>query len=290
MRMRTIALATLAVVLGTTVPLVAPLPANAEPGDAKSMAEAHQHDAPTPTPAVKMEPRVPVETQEGVVYGKSDVTEYKGYLARPKDAKGPMPGIIVIHEWWGLNDNIRAMTRRLAGEGYTALAVDLYAGKTASDPATAQKLMQDAAANEAAGIANLKAAYEYLVRQEKATSVGTIGWCAGGGWSLKTALALPDKVNATVMYYGAVETDPKKLAPLKMPILGNFAGDDQAIPPSAVKEFEKALKDAGKSVDIKIYEGANHAFANSSGKNYKPDAAEDAWKRTVAFFAKALRR
>jgi len=287
MRMRTIALMAL-VVCCAALALVTIRPASAEPGDAKSMAQAHQHDAPTPTPAAKMEPKVPFDTKD-VVYGKGESGEYKGYLARPKDAKGPLPGIIVIQEWWGLNDNIRAMTRRLAGEGYTALAVDMYGGKTASDPQTAMKMMQDANANEAAGIANVKAAYDYLVNEQKAGKVGTIGWCFGGGWSLKTALALPDKVDATVMYYGQPVTDPKKLAPLKMPILGNFAGDDQGIPPSAVKEFEKALKDAGKNADIKIYEGANHAFANSSGKAYNPEAAEDAWKRTVAFFAKYLK-
>jgi len=288
MRLRTIALTAAAVTLFAAAALVALRPASAEPGDAKSMAQSHQHDTPTPTPAAMTEPRVPVEARE-VSYGKTDSAELKGYLARPKGAKGPLPGLIVIHEWWGLNDNIRAMTRRLAGEGYTALAVDLYAGKNATDPQAAMALMQAADANEAAGIANVKAAYDYLVTEQKAGTVGTIGWCFGGGWSLKTALALPDKVDATVMYYGKVVTDTKALEPLKMPILGNFAGDDQGIPPSAVKEFEKALKADGKTVDIKIYEGANHAFANPSGKAYKPEAAEDAWKRTVAFFKKNLR-
>jgi carboxymethylenebutenolidase len=245
MRLRPIAFAMLAVAFIAAFSLMAPRSAQAEPGDAKSMAQAHQHDAPTPTPAAKMDPRVPVEARE-VSYGKTGAAELKGYLARPKGAQGPLPAVIVIHEWWGLNDNVRAMTRRLAGEGYAALAVDLYAGKNAGDPEGAMKLMQDANANEAAGIANVKAAYDYLAGEQKATSVGTIGWCFGGGWSLKTALALPDKVNATVMYYGAVVTDPAKLAPLKMPILGNFAGDDKGIPPSAVKEFEKALKAADK--------------------------------------------
>lgn len=281
-------LVSLALSLALTAGGVAIRPASAEPGDAKSMAEAHQHDAPTPTPAVKMEPRVPVEAHE-VTYATLGGKAIKGYLARPKDAKALFPGLIVIHEWWGLNDNVRAMTRRLAGEGYTALAVDLYAGKSAADPDGAMKLMQAANDDEAAGIANVKAAYDYLKKDQKAPKVGTVGWCFGGGWSLKTALALPDKVNATVMYYGQVVTDPKKLAPLKMPILGNFAGEDKGIPPSNVKAFEQALKDAGKSVDIKIYEGANHAFANPSGQAYKADAAEDAWKRTVEFFAKNLK-
>jgi carboxymethylenebutenolidase len=284
MRARTIALAALSLSFAAG----APRSAHAEPGDAKSMAESHQHDAPTPSPAAKMEPRVPVETKE-VTYATIGGKPVKGYLARPEGAKGPLPGLIVIQEWWGLNDNIRQMTKRLAGEGYAALAVDLYGGKTASDPDTAMKMMQAASEDEANGIANVKAAYDYLVNELKAPKVGTVGWCFGGGWSLKTALALPDKVDATVIYYGAVVTDPKTLAPLKMPILGNFAGEDKSITPASVKAFEQALKDAGKSADIKIYEGANHAFANPSGKSYKADAAEDAWKRTVDFFAKHLK-
>src|SRR4030095_14309210 len=97
---------------------------------------------------------------------------------------------------WRINDNIRAMTRRLAGEGYTALAVDLYAGKNASDPENATKLMQEANKNEAAGIANVKAAYQFLVDEQKAPSVGTIGWCFGGRWSLPTGRGAPHQVHA----------------------------------------------------------------------------------------------
>ena len=288
MRRMTLATLTPALSLILIGGLVAARPARAESGDAASMMKEHKHDAPTATPAVKVEPRVPVDAKE-VTYATVGGKPVKGYLARPQGAKGPLPGLIVIHEWWGLNDNVRAMARRLAGEGYAALAVDLYAGKTAADPEAAMKLMQAASDNEAPGIANVKGAYDYLTKDQKAPKVGTVGWCFGGGWSLKTALALPDKVNATVMYYGQVVTDPKKLAPLQMPILGNFAGEDKGITPANVKAFEQALKDGGKSVDIKIYEGANHAFANASGKAYKADAADDAWKRTVDFFAKNLK-
>ncbi|HSF39286.1 MAG TPA: dienelactone hydrolase family protein, partial [Thermoanaerobaculia bacterium] len=121
-----------------------------------------------------------------------------------------------------------------------------------------------------------------------AKKIGSIGWCFGGGWSLATAMLLPDKIDATVMYYGRVETDPKKLAPIKAPILGFFGGKDKSIPVDNVRAFEKALKDLGKPVEIHIYENADHAFANASGGNYNPEAAKDSWTKTTAFLKKNL--
>jgi len=256
---------------------------------ASAMHEAHQHDAPVATPVAEAAPRQEVEGKD-VVYATLGGKEVHGYLARPKAAKGPLPGLIVIQEWWGLNDNVRAATRRLAGEGYAALAVDLYGGQVATDPDGATKLMQATLQNFDAGVENVKAAYAYLDTQEKSPKIGVLGWCFGGGWSLQTALALPDKIDATVMYYGRTVTDPAKLAPLQMPILGLFGAEDQSIPPATVKEFEAALAKAGKKATIKIYPGASHAFANPSGKSYNAAAATDAWKLTTEFLALYLQK
>jgi carboxymethylenebutenolidase len=256
--------------------------------DAAKMAEQHKHDKPTATAAATAAPAQAV-TGEDVVYATVGGKPVHGYLARPKAAKGPLPGLIVIHEWWGLNDNIRGMARRLAGEGYTALAVDLYGGQTADTPDKAKELMGAVLKDTAAGADNVKQAYAYLTTHEKAPRVGAIGWCFGGGWSLQTALLLPDKVAADVIYYGHLETDKAKLSPLKMPILGFFGGKDQSIPVSSVREFEKDLKELGKSVEVHVYDDADHAFANASGGNYNAKDAEDAWKRTTAFFRKNLK-
>ncbi|HEX3127052.1 MAG TPA: dienelactone hydrolase family protein, partial [Thermoanaerobaculia bacterium] len=185
--------------------------------------------------------------------------------------------------------NIRQMAQRLAGEGYTALAVDLYGGQVADTPEKAQELMKAVLANTAEGAENVRQAYEYLETKEKAPKIGVIGWCFGGGWSLQTALLMPNKIDATVIYYGHLEMDKAKLGLLKMPILGFFGGKDQSIPVASVKEFEKTLKDLGKWVEIHIYDDANHAFANPSGGNYNEAAAKDAWQRTVAFLAKNLK-
>lgn len=224
-----------------------------------------------------------------MVYGQVGGKPVRGYLAKPKSAQGPLPGLIVIHEWWGLNDNIRRMTDRLAGEGYAALAVDLYDAQTATDPQQAQKIMQAVMANTAPGEENLRQAYNYLETQQKAPKIGVIGWCFGGGWSLRAALLLPDKIDATVIYYGFVETDKAKLAPLAMPIAGFFGKEDSAIPMTTPLAFQKALQELGKTQEIYIYDGADHAFANPSGGSYNAEAAQDSWQKTTAFLAKNLK-
>jgi carboxymethylenebutenolidase len=256
--------------------------------DMEKMAQEHQHDKPVATAAATTPPAQEV-TGEDVVYATVDGKPVKGYLARPKSAKGPLPAILVVHEWWGLNDNIRQMAKRLAGEGYTALAVDLYGGQVADTPDKAMELMKATLANTAQGSDNVRQAYAFLETKQKAPKIGVIGWCFGGGWSLQTALLLPDKIDATVIYYGHLETDKAKLGKLSMPVIGFFGGKDQSIPVASVQAFEAALKELGKSIEVHVYDGASHAFANPSGGAYNEAAAKDAWQRTVAFLAKNLK-
>jgi carboxymethylenebutenolidase len=254
---------------------------------AERMAKEHAHDAPVANPASQTAPAVEVEASD-VQYATVDGRPVTGYLARPAAAKGPRPGLIVIHEWWGLNDNIRAMTRRLAGEGYLALAVDLYGSQVAADRDTALSLMTATNEHPAAAEDNLRQAYAYLADQRGAPAVGSIGWCFGGGWSLNTALLLPDRLDAAVIYYGHLVSDPQRLATLEMPILGLFGEQDQGIPLDSVRAFEGALRGLGKDAKIIVYPGADHAFANPSGSNYQPETAEKAWLETVAFLEGAL--
>jgi len=147
--------------------------------------------------------------------------------------------------------------------------------------------MQAALKDMAAGEANVRQAYLYLSAEQHSPRVAVIGWCFGGGWSLATALALPDKIAATVIYYGHLETDRAKLAPLKMPILGFFGGQDQSIPAASIQQFESTLKEQGKAVEIHVYPNAKHAFANASGGNYNPrppptpgSGRSISWRRT----------
>lgn len=252
------------------------------------MAHEHRNDAPIPTPATQTEPASPVASQN-VRYATINGQPVEGYLAYPASAEGGLPGVLVFHEWWGLNDNIRAMANQLAGEGYVALAVDVYRGQAATQPEAARALMERAMKDGDALVLNLRQAHAYLKDQVKATRIGTIGWCFGGGLSLRMALLVPDQVDATVVYYGHVPTDPAALKGLKAPLLGLFGAADTGIPVDDVRKFEATLHALGKEADIHIYDGAGHAFANPSGGNYKADAAADAWKRSVAFLAAHLK-
>lgn len=252
-----------------------------------AMAAMHANDTVAPSPAAEVKP-VQAVTGHDVVYATVNGKSVHGYLARPAHAKGDLPGIIVIHEWWGLNDNIRHMADQLAGEGYTALAVDLYGGNAATTPEAAEALMKQVLADPDRAKNNLRQAYRYLHDQAKAPRIGVIGWCFGGGWSLQTALMLPDRIAATVMYYGRPVDDVAALSKLKMPLIGFFGEEDRGITVSDVRTFEQALKQAGVKAEIHEYPHAGHAFANPSGTNYQAAAAEDSWRRTLAFLARHL--
>ncbi|MFH5832592.1 dienelactone hydrolase family protein [Halalkalibaculum sp. DA3122] len=248
----------------------------------------HNDDEPVANAAADYSPIQEVTT-ETVTYATVDGEPVTGYLAYPGNAADDIPGIIVIHEWWGLNDNIRMMTRRLAEQGYRALAVDLYNGESAESADRAGELARKAGEHPERAVSNLEQAYRYLREEHRVPRVGTIGWCFGGGWSLQTALALPQNIDATVIYYGRLVTDPGQLQKLEMPILGIFGSEDSGIPPEEVRKFETALNEAGISNSIHIYDGAGHAFANPSGNRYMEEAAEDAWNKTISFFEEYLK-
>jgi carboxymethylenebutenolidase len=249
------------------------------------MAREHAGDRPISNPMSAAATGAEVAT-ESVDYADLDGTAIAGHLARPMGSE-PSAGIIVIHEWWGLNDNVRAMTERLAGEGYAALAVDLYEGEVAEEREGAMRLMSSAAENRDRLLENLRQAHAFLAAAG-ATRIGVIGWCFGGGWSLQTGLTLGDGIDATVIYYGRLETEAAALAPLTSPVLGIFGAEDRGIPVKSVRQFEAALAELGKEAAVYIYEGANHAFANPSGTRYNAEAAEDAWDKTLAFFSAHL--
>ena len=247
------------------------------------MRDQHDGDTPTATRATTDSDTTGLVT-ERVPYATVGGEAVTGYLAQPATrADSLKPAVLVIQEWWGLNENIEAMARRLAGEGYVALAVDLYGGEVADTPDGAMALMQTAMGQEGALTDNLQQAYAYLM-DRGATSVGTIGWCFGGMWSLRTALALPEQIDASVIYYGRPVTDADALASLQMPVLAFFGGADESIPQETVAAFENALTAAEVAHEVEVYPGAAHAFANPSGQAYDAAAAEDAWARTTAFF------
>lgn len=252
-----------------------------------AMSREHAEDSGQPSGAADIAPQRPV-VAETLPYAEVDDELVYGHFVFPADMVDPLPGLIVIHEWWGLNDGVRAMADRIAAEGYVVLAVDLFAGNSASDPAAARELMLEVVENPDLAEENIRQAYQFLVETAQAPRIGSLGWCFGGGWSLNTALLFPQELDAAVIYYGAVTDNDERLAPLDVPILGLFGDQDRGIPVESVEGFEQALERLRKNYEIEIYEGAAHAFANPSGNNYNAEIAEMAWERTVEFLDRHL--
>jgi carboxymethylenebutenolidase len=217
-----------------------------------------------------------------------DLAGGKAYLSLPTEGEAPFPAIVVIQEWWGLNDHIKLWSDRLAADGYAALAVDLYDGALATTPDEAMAAMQAVKDDRALEI--LKAGFGFLGSDArvKAARIGCIGWCFGGGWSLRLAMAEPE-LDACVMYYGRLVDDPAELAKMKAPLCAVFGNQDTGIPPDAVDAFEKALQTAGADYQIHRYD-ANHAFANPSSARYDQEAAAKAWSVVVPFLAYHLKQ
>jgi carboxymethylenebutenolidase len=227
-------------------------------------------------------------TSKNVSFKSGDDT-VQAILYTP-EGKGPFPGILVIHEYWGLVDWVKDQASKLADQGYVALAVDLYRGKVTTSPDEAHELMRGLPEDRARR--DLKAAFEFLKSQSnvKKDRIGSIGWCMGGGYSLDVALDEPT-LTADVINYGHLAVDPDSLRKINASILGIFGAQDRGIPPDDVRKFESQLKQMGKKIEIMIYPDAGHGFENPNNKDgYRPADAADAWKRTVAFLASTLKQ
>ncbi|CAN5127454.1 hypothetical protein BH10PLA2_BH10PLA2_38370 [soil metagenome] len=223
---------------------------------------------------------------------KSGDTEFRAVLTVP-DGAGPFPAIVVIQEWWGLNDWIIDNAKHFAELGYVTIAPDLYHGKLATDPATASQLMKGLPQDRA--LRDLKTCVDELVNNPKVNKekIGCVGWCMGGGFTLQAALNDP-RIVAGAICYGRVVDNPDTLQPLKAAILGVFGEKDQGISVATVRKFEEAAKTAGKTVEkINIYP-AGHGFMRPTNGPDKPNpvfdeaSAKDAWKQLDTFFAKYL--
>ncbi len=205
-------------------------------------------------------------------------------VAMPEAEKAP--AVILIHEWWGLNDSIKTVASELAKMGYIALAVDLYGGEVATDAEGAMGLMK--AVGKEAATNTLTGWVDFLKNHERSNGkVATMGWCFGGGWSLNASVATP--VDATVIYYGRVTTPADELKKLNGPVLGHFGKLDKSINEEMVAGFEKEMAAAGKSDDLTVHwYDADHAFANPTGSRYDEKNAALSWERTSAFLAEQL--
>ena len=206
-----------------------------------------------------------------------------GYIAEPSgDAKG---GLIVIQEWWGLNDDIKGIADRYAAEGFVAFAPDIYHGDMSTEPDEARKLAM-ALDRDIAG-RELDAAIEHLKAEHGVAKVGSVGYCMGGSLTLSTATRPTSTVDAIHAYYGAPRLTPDEIASISVPVMGSYGSEDQGIPAELVNEFQQALDGQGTPNDIKIYEGAAHSFFNA-GPAHHEEASQDSWARSVAWFTEHL--
>ena len=221
---------------------------------------------------------------ESIKLDLADGTKVDAALALPEADKAPV--VILIHEWWGLNDQIKTVATELANLGYIAIAVDLYAGKVASTPDEAKALMGGLDATKAKE--TMVAWVDYARKHARSNGkVATLGWCFGGGWSLNTSIATP--VDATLIYYGNVAKTADELKQLKGPVLGQFGKLDKNINQAMVSSFEQEMEKAGKKDSLTVYwYEADHAFANPTGARYDEANAKLAWERTTEFLKKHL--
>jgi carboxymethylenebutenolidase len=219
----------------------------------------------------------------------ADTTNATSASGQQQQQQQKLPAVVMIHEWWGLNDNIKDMADELASEGYVVLAADLYNGEVATTPDKAMQLVGTVRENPEQAISNLQSAVQYLASLPNVNSsrIASLGWCFGGGQSLQLALnSEQNPLAATVIYYGNLVNDTNELSKINWPVLGIFGDQDQSIPVESVNAFEQALNETGITNEIYIYPGVGHAFANPSGDNYAPAETVDAWEKTLAFLKK----
>ena len=225
---------------------------------------------------------------EHVRYFPAD-TATRGYLTVP-DGEGPFPSLVLIHEWNGLVDRVRQVADAFAAEGYVALAVDLYSGRTGSSPAENRSLTQEVRSDEATMIANLDEAARFLRSRSDVTGkVAAMGWCFGGGVALSFALG-GEHHEGTAIFYGSLVDDPELLSSITHEVYGTFAELDRGIPPDQVNRFEEALRGIGIENDIHVYDDVNHGFwlRVDQDRERREAAALDAWQRLKAYLGRVL--
>ena len=206
-----------------------------------------------------------------------------GYLGTP--ASGSGPGLVVIQEWWGLDDHIADLVDRFAAEGFVALAPDLFGGKVAHDTDEAGKLMQQLPVDQAAR--DLGGAVDYLLAADSVTSskVGAVGFCMGGGFVLQLAAQQGDKIGAAVPFYGVGAAVPQQFTGITAPIQGHYAEEDAFYPVDQARRQEQQIREESQGDVEFFYYPAGHAFLNDQDKmgTYHAEASKQAWQRTVEF-------
>ena len=228
---------------------------------------------------------------ESLAYGEVDDNLVYGHFVIPADMVEPLPAVIVVHDWWGLNDAVRARAERLAAQGFIVLAVDMFGGATADISTDARKLEIAVLESPQLALENLGQASEFLRNVAGAPAMAILGYGFGGSWALNAALDdASSDLSAVATFYGQVTDDERRLANLSTPLIGFFAEGDRAVPSAAVERFEQVLIELGKEHDIQMFGGVRRGFANVQSENFDASADEESWSQLVSFLSATLNR
>ena len=224
-----------------------------------------------------------------IAYGDAAVQIHNGYFVLPTDVGEALPAIVLIHDQWGLNDYVRAMARRLSGEGYAVLAIDLFGGQTADAAGEAGALVTQFLGDRDAVLENIGQAQSYLEKNGLPPQIAAVGFGLGGEWALEAGLVSGDAIDAIVMFYGRVTSTSEELEALSAPLLGIFAQQDDTVPLRDVTQFRSSLRDLDKNAVVLIQPDAAHDFANPDSAAYRHDAAVENWDQAIEFLRTSLR-
>ncbi len=206
-----------------------------------------------------------------------------GYFAFPANMVDPLPAVLVVHDRWGLNDDVRNHVERLAAGGYIVLGVDLFAGKSAQDSASARELEIAVIENRQTAQTNIRQAIEFVQTSSSPPSVSIVGFGFGGGWALNAAIDQPEELGAAISYYGQVPTEETEIQSLDVPYLGFFSESDRAVPIASAREFSQKANALSKDVEIMTFAEARRGFAEQSGATFDPSASQTAWSHMLQF-------
>lgn len=224
---------------------------------------------------------------ESLPYAEVDDQLVYGHFAFPSDMIEPLPAVIIVHDWWGLNEHVRSEANRIAAAGYIVLAVDLYGGDVVDTPEAARAKMIAIVENPGLVESNLRQALEF-VDVAGAPQIATLGWGLGGAWALDASRLFPGRVDAAVIYYGQVSDDEERLADIDSPVLGFFGERDRGIKIESVRRFESAMQRLRKDVTLRVFEDTGHGFVDPARGTYRADIAADTWQQTMDFLATKL--
>lgn len=224
---------------------------------------------------------------ESLPYAEVDEQLVYGHFVFPSDMIEPLPAVVIVHDWWGLNEHVLAEANRIAAQGYIVLAIDLYGGEVVDTPESARAKMIGVLENPDLVESNLEQALQF-VRIAGAPQVATLGWGLGGRWSLDAAKLFPGQVDAAILFYGQITDDEDKLADIDVPVLGFFGERDRGIKIESVRRFESAMQRLRKDLTLRIYEDTGHGFVDPARAGYRADVAADAWQQTMDFLAANL--